>query len=442
MRVGVAAVLAVLLGAFAAHFLLADRGYVLVSFRSYVVEMSVPGLVIVLVLAYVFVRALAALARAPRRWRASREQRKLERRDSDLTTGLTQLVEGNWARSERVLTKGLKRADAPLANYLLAAHAAQLQGAADRRDQWLELAQSIGEDAATSAQLTRAQLQLQAGDAAAAVETLQSLERRNADAGRDAQGRATQARAGMPEVEQPREQLPGAVAEQPAAVALLARAYRALGDREQLFALLPRLARASLAPAERAQLELLAVHGELERPDLTADRLAQIWAALPSELRGSSAVIAQRARALDRLGLGEDAERELRDALNREWHQALVESYGEIRGADPAKQLKHAEGWLKAHADDAALLKTAARLSVANELWGKARSHLEASLALSPSPEAYALYGGLLTQLGEDEGALSAFRSGLALVSPGAVEPLPPVRSGVPPRGTQRKVKG
>jgi uncharacterized protein HemY len=39
------------------------------------------------------------------------------------------------------LTKGLKHADAPLANYLLAAHAAQLQGATDRRDQWLELAQ-------------------------------------------------------------------------------------------------------------------------------------------------------------------------------------------------------------------------------------------------------------------------------------------------------------
>jgi HemY protein len=410
MRAGVAAVLAVLLGAFAAHFLLADRGYVLVNFLGVVIEMSVPGLVIVLVLAYVFVRALVTLAFAPRRWRASREQRKLERRDSDLTTGLTQLVEGNWARSERVLTKGLKHADAPIANYLLAAHAAQLQGAADRRDQWLELAQGIGEEAATSAQLTRAQLQLQAGDPAAAVATLQALERQNT--------------------------------EQPAAVALLARAYRALDDRVQLFALLPRLARASLAPAEREQLELLAVQGELERPDLTAERLAEVWAALPSELRGSSRVIAERARALERLGRGEDAEGELRGALKREWHQALVESYGEIRAADPAKQLKHAEGWLKAHPDDAALLETAARLSIANELWGKARSYIEASLAVSPSPERYALYGGLLTQLGEDDGALRAFRSGLDLASPGAAPPLPPARSPAPPRGTQRKLNG
>ena len=82
MRFGVAAVLTILFGAFAAHFLLADRGYVLVNFRGYVLEMSMPGLVIVLVLAYLFVRAVAAVVDAPRRWRTAREQRLLVRRDS------------------------------------------------------------------------------------------------------------------------------------------------------------------------------------------------------------------------------------------------------------------------------------------------------------------------------------------------------------------------
>jgi DNA polymerase-2 len=55
-----------------------------------------------------------------------------------------------------------------------------------------------------------------------------------ADAGRDARGRATQARAGMPEVEQRREQLPGAVAESEArelAAALNAELEREIGDR-------------------------------------------------------------------------------------------------------------------------------------------------------------------------------------------------------------------
>jgi HemY protein len=411
MRFGVGVVLAVLLAAFGAHFLLADRGYVLVNFHELVIEMSVPGLVIVLVLAYLLVRALVALARAPQRWRASRQQRKLERRDSDLTAGIAQLVEGNWARSERTLTKGLKDADAPLANCLLAAHAAQLQGAADRRDQWLDLAQGIGESAATSAQLTRADLQLKAGDAAAAAATLTAMKPEDSA--------------------------------QPAAIALLARAYLALGRSEHLFALLPQLPRAALAPAERERLETLAVQGELGRGDLTAERLAEAWGTVPSELRAAPAIVAQRARALARLGDGEQAERELRGALKRDWNAALVEAYGEIRGADPAKRLKQAETWLKSHPDDAALLDALARLSLANELWGKARSYLEARLAIAPVPDAYALYGQLLTQLGEDEAALAAFRSGLQLVTSAAAEPLPPARDKAPPeREPERKAQG
>lgn len=401
MRVGVAVVLAVLLGAFAAHFLLADRGYVLVNFRGLVIEMSVPGLVLVLGLAYALIRALAALAAGPRRWRAAREQRRLVRRDADLTAGLTQLIEGNWARSERLLTHGLKRSDAPLANYLLAAHAAELQGAVDRRDQWLELAQGVSAEGATSAKLTRAQLQLQAGDPAAAIATLQQLEAQNA--------------------------------EQPAAVALLARGYRALDDRAQLTKLLPRLSRASLPAAERDELARLAVQGELARGDLTVERLGEVWNALPSELKTVPAVVAERGRALGRVARGDEAERELKAALKRHWHPALVQAYGEVRGADPAKQLKQAETWLERHPEDAALLLCAARLAMANELWGKARSYLEASLALAPLPDAYALYGRLLTQLGEDDGALMAFRAGLGLVSPAVAEPLRSTPSLAPP---------
>jgi HemY protein len=283
---------------------------------------------------------------------------------------------------------------------LLAAHAAQLQGAAERRDRWLDLAQAISAEGATAANLTRAQLQLQAGEPEAAVATLAADQ---------------------------------TAADQPAALALRARAYRALGDRVQLLALLPRLSQAALPPAERDELVKLAVQGELVRPDLTAERLAEVMSTLPAEVRATPAVIAERARALARLGRADEAERELRAALKREWSSQLVQCYGELRGGNSAKQLKQAETWLKSHPDDATLLTTAARLSMDNELWGKARSYLETSLSLAPAPDAYALYGRLLTQLGEDERALMAFRSGLGLVSSAAAEPLPPSRSLAPP---------
>ncbi len=66
MKGGLAIALALALGALAGHFLLQDNGYVLVSFQGYVVEMSVPIALALLVLAYLAVRLVAWLWRVPR----------------------------------------------------------------------------------------------------------------------------------------------------------------------------------------------------------------------------------------------------------------------------------------------------------------------------------------------------------------------------------------
>jgi HemY protein len=396
MRFSLWALLALLLGAFAAHFLLQDRGYVLINFRSYVIEMSVPGLVLVLMAAYVGVRALVALARAPRRLGAAATTRRQRLSGGDLMGGLIHLTEGNWARGERLLTQRLAGSEAPLVNYLLAARAAQLQGASERRDQWLQLAFDESPDGQAAVLLTQADLQLQAGEHAAALATLQRLEQLRPD--------------------------------QPEALALLVRVYQALGDGPGLVALLPRLGRARLAPEVREQAALQALGIELDRPDLPIERVAELFAELPNDLRAAPPIAARRALALQRLGHGAEAERDLKAALKRNWHPALVHAYGEVRGADLAKQLKQTEVWLKAYPEDAALLLAAARLCMATELWGKARSYLESSLALAPAPEAYALSGQLLAELGEGELAAVAFRTGLVLVSPAATQ-----RLGIPP---------
>jgi HemY protein len=394
MRFGLTAVIALLLGAFAAHFLLADRGYVLINFRGYVVEMSVPGLVLALTALYLAIRGIVWLLHAPRWFRGARAAQRLRRSGGELTRGVIHLIEGDWTRGERLLSQSLKGSDAPLVSYLLAARAAQLQGAKDRRDEWLKLAAQESPAAETAALLTQAELQLDGGELDAALATLDSLAALKPD--------------------------------HPAVLALQARTYRARGDAPQLVALLPRLGAARLPPAARDALALEALEAELAAPALSKERLAEIWNGLPSELKQSPALVARRALALDRLGMGNEAERELKAALKRNWNAALVAAYGEVRGEEPAKQLQTAEGWLKNYPEDAVLLTSAARLCMANELWGKARSYLESSLALAPSPETYALYGRLLAQLGEGEGAALAYRSGLALVSPAARDPAPP----------------
>ena len=61
---------------------------------------------------------------------------------------------------------------------------------------------------------------------------------------------------------------------------------------------------------------------------------------------------------------------------------------------------------------------------MANELWGKARSYLETTLAIRPEPQSFALYGELLDQLGEPEAAARAYQAGLKIVAP-VVDDLP-----------------
>jgi HemY protein len=111
------------------------------------------------------------------------------------------------------------------------------------------------------------------------------------------------------------------------------------------------------------------------------------------------------------------AEKNLAADLKREWRPLLVRQFGLVKGKDPVKQLKKAEGWLKDHPDDADLLLAAARLCLRNELWGKARSYLDTVISIRPTPEIYQEFGRLLNQLGDDEGAADAYRAGLGLVA-------------------------
>ena len=384
MRLGIALLVALFLGALAAHFMFEDRGYVLIDYRGYLIEMSVPALLFLLVLLYLGVRGVAMLWRTPHRLGVSLAERRHRNAGRELTRGLMHIADGNWAKGERLLMRGARASDAPLIHYLMAARAAQQQGSTERRDEWLRIAHEVLPDAGNTVLLTQAELQLETGEHARALEAAQRVLE--------------------------------ASPEHPVALALAARACSALGDQVALAALLPKLHRAQLPAAELERLAAEGLDALLRDPELTSDALALRWGELPREIRRLPRVVALRALALERLGRGGDAERELRAALKRAWDPTLVEAYGKVRSGDAQRQLKQAEAWLRERPDDAALLIAAARLCMANELWGKARSYLESSIAIDPAPESYALYGTLLDRLGENERAALAFRSGLALV--------------------------
>lgn len=386
MRLGILLLVALAAGAFAAQWLLGDRGYVLVEFRGWALEMSVPGLAVGLVLLYAAVRLFVHLVRLPRKvghaageFQARRAQRRLDR-------AFAALAEGQWSRSERLLNR-VGEGPASLAGYLAAARAAQEQDALDRRDQWLALAYESDPGAAPAVLVTQAQLQLERGQVEEAVATLRQLDTLAPNHGRG--------------------------------LGLMARALEEQGDWAGLEALLPRLkGRAGL---DAKTLESLAVRVRCERlaeaPDGPA--LESTWHAIPRDLRRHPAVVGAYARAAIRLGHSDHAEKVLRKSLRQAWDPVLVDLYGRLDAPNPTTQLTAAEGWLRERPEDPVLLAACGRLCLKSELWGKARSYLETSLAIRPDPEVWQLYGDLLARLGEGGAASEAFRKGLEAAAGG-----------------------
>ncbi len=386
MRFGLWVVLTLVLGALAAHLLLTDPGYVVINVRGYVVEMSVPILLGLLLLTIAAVWLAWQLLKAPRKLGEAAGAYRSRRAGQQFTRGLIEVAEGNFAKGEKLLTRGVNRADAPLLNYLAAARAAQLQGDAERRDRWLSRAYEETPDAANAVLLTQAELQLAAEQHEQALATLKRL----------------------------MERAPG----HSQALYLLGRLYHELGDWQQLEELLPRLTKLGRIPAETLTEWKVEVHRRrLEQADGDPTRVTAAWKRVPKNLRGNEVLIAAYIQALVDAGGADSAEAELRRRLRGNWSAPLARLYGTLETSDTGRQLRHAEAWLKQHGEDADLLLSAGRLCMRQELWGKARSYLETALAIRPTPETYEVYGRLLTSMGEGEAASDAYRAGLSMLA-------------------------
>jgi HemY protein len=385
VKFGIVVIAALLASAFAAHFLLQDPGYVVINFRSLIIEMSVPVL-IGLVLSLIFALwLLGKIWRAPRKLGEAAGRYRSGRAGHRLTQGMIEIAEGNFSRGEKMLARSANVSDAPLLNYLQAARAAHLLGQDERRDNWLKQAYEKMPAAANAVLLTQAELQLDQGQYEQALATLRKLDENAPNHSR--------------------------------ALALLGRLYYRLEDWKQLAELLPRLYKHGRIDAQTLQKWSVRVHHEFLTAAEDAAALTAAWKNVPRNLKHDIVLLEACYTGLMRTNQHELAEKELAAELKREWRGPLVRLFGLVSGKDPVQQLKKAENWLKQHPDDAELLLAAARLCLRNELWGKARSYLDTVISIRPTPEVYREFGSLLNRLGDDEGAAAAYREGLGLVA-------------------------
>ena len=82
---------------------------------------------------------------------------------------------------------------------------------------------------------------------------------------------------------------------------------------------------------------------------------------------------------------------------------------------NPSLRHQRAESWLKSYPRDAVLLLALGRLCAARELWGKAQSYLEASIAVDPTYSAHLALADLHERLGNAEVARFHRRESLDL---------------------------
>lgn len=391
MRLGLWVVLVLIAGAVATHFMLESNGYVLISFRGYTIEMSVPILLLLLVLGYLVIRLLVRIWQAPRALGEFTARAKHKRSSRQVARGFIALSEGKLARGERLLTKGAVNSEAPILNYLAAARTAQMQGDHERRDGWLKMAYAQESGADNAVLLTQAELQLAAGE-------------------------YEQARASLNRICERQPQ-------HPQALRLLAELHFQKNDWSELMELLPSLRRSKNVPAEQLDAWTVQVYRkQLSAPHLDKQQIEKYWQHLPRSLRKNTELIAARATALAACGEQQLANLEIRKALKTHWNGELVKLYGELEMPDAEAQLRQAESWLAARPEDPELLLVAGRACIRNQLWGKARSYLESSIAIRPTPAAYHELGKLMLQLDEKEAATTAFAKGLTLSNSGGLD--------------------
>lgn len=384
MKRGFYLAVALIAGALLAALLLHDPGRIAINTQGYLIDMSLPVVVLLVIGIVLLVKLVLRVVNIGTRKTVERAARLRQRSQDELNRGLIELSAGNWTKAEQTLTRSAYGATMPLVHYLAAARAAELQGALSRRDEWLAKALDVAPTERAAIHVTHAEMLLRHNQTNAALATLEQL---------DASGHQN-ARGLM----------------------LLARIYRQQGNWQQLKVLEPRLRNSPDIQPDAIDDVMAQVHLDMLKAAgaaKDATQLAQTWRDVPSSMTQRPDVVVAYARAAMACGVHDLAERALRELLKSSWDESAILAYGEVEIAEPLTLLQHLEKWLNERPQDSVLLYTCARCCIRNELYGKARSYLEASLGIRPRLETYQMLAQLLDLTGERQQAYKVLNDAL-----------------------------
>ncbi|HEX6834890.1 MAG TPA: heme biosynthesis HemY N-terminal domain-containing protein [Rudaea sp.] len=377
-----------------------DPGYVLIRLGDTSIETSAVFALVALLVLWGLISLAARLVRWPLAAWSRRSRRRGRER---IANGLVALAEGRYAHALRELERASHLSGLEAPALLAAARAAHARGDAARTQAELARADEV---AAPAALALRARFLVEQGDPAAALALL------TAKVGRP-----------DPSVVPSRNKVDKSTLV-PMAWRMLAESALACGDVVHARLALDALnGSQALSPQAFADLESRTLAATLAGAT-DAAHLQTLWSGFTRAQRRSPDVLGAYARRAAALGQTLAAVSELEDALRREWSEPLARAYGELGPAEVDTRLRHAEGWLAAQPNSAALLLTLGRLCNQSGLWGKAAEYLERGLAIEPSPALWEAYGDAARGQGGETNAQSAYRNALRLVRGEATLPL------------------
>jgi HemY protein len=363
-----------------------NTGYAILFVPPYRMEVSfnllIIAVVVLVLVAYAVLRLLGLAANLPQEVRTFQRQKKLRASRHALREAAISLFEGRYQRAER---EALKSIDDEYAEenralaLMIAARSAASVGDNAKRDGYLSRLESMPQRIQLARHMVEAQIRM---DAKQPLEALAAIERARAISSNLTSALRLELKIRML-LKQPEQvlQITEKLLKADALEAEQARRYRLAAYRQQLV---------GLGSEREVRDWLKRIPGvEKQNPDLVVD-------------------ISRHLIALDTYPLAAEL---IATALSDE-EQATPELARELgmlaEHIDSQRRLtlmRDAENWLKSRPRDHMLLLALGRLALAEQLWGKAQSYLEASVSMQPTLCAHAELSKLFATLGKDDKA-------------------------------------
>lgn len=336
---------------------------------------------------YFVIRGAAATLALPHKVRAYHQARQKQEAQQTLFDALIAYFEGRYGRAERLAARALdveKGAQPRAIGALLAAASADAIRNFGKRDTYLKRSELATPDTHLARLMTEANLMIREHRYEDALELL------------------SHAKLIAPKLT--------------TALRLELAARQQLGQHALALPLIDQLEKSeAIQPAQALQLRRVAWIAQLKEDISDPQAFRRFWNKLPDEARYDAGLAQAAVRRLVEWQLWREARDVLVDALDNAWDGTLALEFARLADGAPAEEvmarIQQAEAWLEQHPSDPNLLLALGRLCRRQQLWGKARSYLEASLSVWASAIAHIELARLLTELEESEAAQRHFEA-------------------------------